>query len=86
MIKKINADLSLNIPTLITLVGAIISITVFIVSIKGKVDTNTKQLDLLTQEVGELRRQQYLLSDASIRHEKSIKFNEAILMKTKKNK
>lgn len=86
MIKKINADLSLNIPTLITLFGAIISVTVFIVNIKGKVESNTKQLDLLTQEVGELRRQQYLLSDASMKHEKSIKLNEDMLLKNKKNK
>ena len=49
-------DGSLNIPTLIGIASAIVTITLFVSSIKGDVKVQKAQITQMNQELGELRR------------------------------
>ena len=53
---KVSIDTSLNIPTLMSIMGGALAAVVFIVSLRGDVRTHSAQITQLTQELGEIRR------------------------------
>ncbi len=79
---KINFDGTINIPTIISIVSALITGTAIIVSMRGDIKTLKVQTADLTQQVGELRRLQFQLSEKSKTHELQLKSIEDLPKKT----
>lgn len=74
---KITFDATINIPTVLSILTAIVSVVVFVMSMKGDIKALKAQISINTQEIGELRRAQLQIATASQEHDTEIKTNAA---------
>ena len=69
---NIKFDGTLNIPTLVSVIGGLVTGVAFIVSTRGDVKTHSAQIAELTQQVGELRRIQMHVVSKQNTQEKAV--------------
>jgi len=76
---SISFDTSLNLPTLISIVGGLITGVVFVMSMKADIKTQGAQLAQMTKEVDELRTVQLRLAATSQAHEQDLQQVKAVV-------